>query len=97
LFSPNRRRILIMPNPRMSVRIQQIHPKWVVRLGRWLLVKVSRLFTLQPIQPIDGQCDCKDTSRVNATCGFHSVLIFMVDQLGGSQNPRTEAQVRDVN
>lgn len=33
------------------------------------------------IQPSKGHCFCNDRSRVNATCGFHSVLIFMEEQM----------------
>lgn len=33
------------------------------------------------ITPIKGRCFCNDNSRINATCGYHSVLIFMEDQL----------------
>lgn len=39
------------------------------------------LYFLHLIQPIDGKCYCNDISRVNATCGYHYVLIFMEDQL----------------
>ena len=33
------------------------------------------------IQPVEGRCFCNDASRINATCGFHSVLIFLEDQM----------------
>ena len=41
----------------------------------------SVLGFLHSIQPVEGRCFCDDDSRVNATCGFHTLLAFLEEQM----------------
>src|SRR5579862_8413999 len=54
--------------------------------------EVLRYITL--VQPVDGTCFCNDSSALNATCGFHSLLFFVIDAIGELPKPPVKGRKR---
>ena len=53
--------------------------------------EVLRYITL--VQPVDGACFCNDQSALNATCGFHALLDFVIDAIEAL--PKLPAEIGD--
>jgi hypothetical protein len=55
-------------------------------------IEVLRYITL--VQPVEGACFCNDASAVNATCGFHALLFFVIDVIAALPKPSIKGRKR---